>query len=65
VSVPNPGSDKAVEQGCICAVLDNCHGKGFPYPRTDGLDPEEHPSFYVTEGCPLHAPSLPDMEAMR
>ena len=23
---PNPGSEKAVEQGCTCAVLDNCRG---------------------------------------
>ena len=24
---PNPGSPEAVKLGCICPVLDNCHGK--------------------------------------
>lgn len=41
---PNPGSPKAVEQGCICAVLDNLHGKGL-----EG-------GFYITVGCKLHDP---------
>jgi hypothetical protein len=58
VTVPNPGSREAGEQGCICAVLDNHHGQGLPYPREDGLDPVEHPSFYVTVGCPLHSPKV-------
>ncbi len=43
--VPNPGSDLAVERGCTCAVLDNCHGRFAPWPP-DG--------WWVTEGCPLH-----------
>lgn len=43
---PNPGSDKALAAGCICAVMDNCHGKFAPYPP-DG--------WWITEGCPLHA----------
>lgn len=55
MSTPNPGSDTAIEQGCSCPRIDNAHGAGIPYPRTDGLDPNEHPSFYVNEGCPLHA----------
>ncbi len=44
---PNPGSDEAIKQGCICAVLDNNHGKWAPYPP-DG--------WWITEGCPVHAP---------
>jgi hypothetical protein len=55
-NTPNPGSDEAIKQGCICAIYDNCHGTGFPWPRDDGLDPNEYPSFYVTMGCPVHAP---------
>jgi hypothetical protein len=51
---PNPGSDEARAIGCICPVLDNEHGRGIPWPREDGLDPEEHPSFYVREDCPVH-----------
>jgi hypothetical protein len=39
---PPPGSDAALKLGCLCAVLDNGHGK-----RTDGL-------FWITEDCPLH-----------
>jgi hypothetical protein len=54
VPVPNPGSKDAVEQGCRCPVLDNYHGAGVPWPRDDGLDPVEHPSFWMTAGCPLH-----------
>ncbi len=45
--VPNPGSDAALEQGCICAVLDNCHGKFAPWPPN---------GWYITGGCPVHAP---------
>ena len=45
---PNPGSDEALAQGCLCAVLDNCHGKFAPFPP-DG--------WWITEGCPVHAPA--------
>jgi hypothetical protein len=51
---PNPGSHEAVEQSCSCPRIDNCHGRGFPWPREDGLDPNEYPSFYINEDCPLH-----------
>jgi len=44
--IPNPGSDAALTAGCTCPVIDNCHGKGF------GPDPR----FWVSGGCPLHAP---------
>ena len=44
--IPNPGSDKAIEQGCLCAVLDNRHGKGA-YDGKEG-------AFWVTADCPLH-----------
>lgn len=46
VSAPNPGSDEARAAGCICAVLDNNHGKFAPWP------PDE---WFVTQGCPVHA----------
>lgn len=46
---PNHGSDEAIAKGCICAVLDNGHGNGaYGIPG----------KFWVTEGCPLHAPRL-------
>ena len=47
---PNPGSSEAKEQGCRCAVMDNNHGKFPPFGT------EDDPAWYITEGCPLHAP---------
>jgi phage tail protein X len=44
----NPGSEAARTRGCICAVLDNNHGKFAPWPD-DG--------WWITEGCPVHHPS--------
>lgn len=44
---PNPGSDDALNRGCVCAVLDNCHGRFAPHPP-DG--------WWITAGCPLHDP---------
>lgn len=46
--VPNPGSEKAVKNGCTCAILDNHRGAGFGNP----------PQFWITEGCPLHDKGL-------
>jgi hypothetical protein len=45
---PNPGSDAAVKAGCTCAVLDN--GRG------DAKLAEARGGFWITAGCPLHAP---------
>lgn len=45
--VPNPGSDAAIEQGCICPVLDNGHGNEA-FARDRG-------GFIVVVGCPLHS----------
>lgn len=42
---PNPGSDEALDQGCICATLDNGRGDE-ELGRIRGS--------YITEGCPLH-----------
>jgi len=44
--VPNPGSPEAVEVGCICPVLDNHYGKG--------LGTKKKPTFWYTDGCPVH-----------
>ena len=48
--VPNPGSDEAIEQGCICPVLDNGHGMGR------GKSPDGKTVFWITRDCPLHDP---------
>lgn len=44
---PNPGSEAARDLGCICAVMDNNHGKYLPW--TGG--------WWITQGCPIHAPA--------
>jgi hypothetical protein len=46
--IPNPGSDKAHDLGCECPTMDNHRGKGFV------MDNEV--VFWITMGCPLHAP---------
>lgn len=28
MTIPNPGSNEAIDLGCTCPVLDNCRGKG-------------------------------------
>jgi len=48
IKIPNPGSKEAKDQGCLCPVLDNSRGKGFPYPGVIG------PAFVMIENCPLH-----------
>ena len=50
---PNPGSEEALDLGCICAILDNNHGKYAPW-QPDG--------WWITEGCPVHAPGLREQD---
>lgn len=42
---PNPGSDEARSQGCLCPQEDNAFGKGIM-----GLGC----SFWVRQDCPVH-----------
>lgn len=42
---PNPGSEEAREQGCVCPVLDNAHGRR----------PEGWTWWYINMDCSLHA----------
>jgi hypothetical protein len=49
VTIPNPGSDTAIEQGCACPVTDNRHGQGCGVKDQDG-----NPLFWINEICPLH-----------
>lgn len=48
----SPGSAGATTAGCICAVMDNGYGRGSGYVDAFGA-----PTFWVTDGCPLHAPT--------
>ena len=43
---PNPGSDAALEQGCVCPRYDNARGAGF---MLNGRQ-----VFWIIEDCPLH-----------
>lgn len=48
---PNPGSDKAIEKGCNCPVLDNAHGKGY----MGGVkDKNGKLIFIYSTDCPIH-----------
>lgn len=49
--VPKPGSYEALDEGCLCPILDNRHGEGQPYTRSDG---SEGRTFVFRVGCPLH-----------
>jgi hypothetical protein len=42
--VPPPGSDEALDAGCVCPVMDNGHGRGRGSP----------PQFWVNDDCPMH-----------
>lgn len=44
---PDPGSNAAIKQGCICPVLNNARGKGI------GGNGAKH-GWWITEGYPLH-----------
>lgn len=39
---PAPGSDKAVQAGCKCPVMDNAHGEG------------RNGKFITDMACPIH-----------
>lgn len=42
---PAPGSDEAVNQGCLCARIDNHYGRGY----------RGNPGEYVQRpDCPVH-----------
>ncbi len=47
VTLPSPGSQLAIEQGCKCPVVDNGRGRG--YMGMPGI-------FVFNESCPLHFP---------
>lgn len=47
--VPNPGSDEALADGCLCPVIDNGHGRGLDVGR-----PERQ--FIFDGHCRLHPP---------
>lgn len=48
VGIPNPGSSAAQAHGCRCPFYDNHRGRGFAV--------KGELVFWVTAGCPVHAP---------
>lgn len=40
-----PGSDRAIEKGCTCPVMDNGHGNGYMGQKN---------VYVMNENCPLH-----------
>lgn len=51
MTTPKPGSPEAIDAGCLCAVLDNNHGKYPPRPP-DG--------WWINGACPLHGHPVDD-----
>lgn len=45
-SLLKPGSKEAIKCGCICPVMDNHHGRGFPYGGSL--------CFWHSVDCPIH-----------
>ena len=45
-TIPNPGSDEALDRGCSCPCMDNNHGRGGSYYGI-GI-------WITTADCPLH-----------
>lgn len=43
----SPGSQEAVDKGCLCPVMDNAHGAGI---GGDGI----RFGWWINEECPLH-----------
>jgi hypothetical protein len=50
---PNPGSAAALQQGCTCPIIDNCHGDGELRQDSPG------PRFYLDAACSLHGSNDP------
>lgn len=42
-----PGSNKAIKNGCTCAIIDNNYGKGR-YGNGDKY------GWFITSGCKIH-----------
>ncbi len=49
--IPNPGSEAALAQGCLCPVLDNEYGRGT-FGTVD--KPQAEKNFWINGDCPLH-----------
>ena len=43
--IPDPGTEEAIEMGCICPVMDNEYGRGWH--GQEGV-------FIYNSGCPVH-----------
>ena len=41
---PNPGSNEALDMGCLCPIFDNNHGKHVPWQG----------GYIIVKGCPVH-----------
>jgi len=44
---PNPGSNEAVEDGCLCPIVENNYGQAEP--DGDGM-------WWIDARCPVHPP---------
>ena len=49
-----PGSQEAIDAGCICPIMDNGYGRGSGYKTEDG-----QPVFWYNFDCPIHGKAIP------
>jgi hypothetical protein len=47
VAQTSPSSNKAVANGCLCSVVDNCYGRGWAFATKPG-------EYMINGMCPLH-----------
>lgn len=47
--IPDPGTEEAIEMGCICPVMDNNYGEG--YMGMEGV-------FVFNCNCPVHGDEI-------
>ena len=52
---PNPGSDAALEIGCICSVDSNNHGTAYQ---------RKEKEFLINRDCPLHGSPINKDQAL-
>lgn len=43
-----PGTQEAIDAGCLCPIMDNGHGRGYRY------GPDRVPQYVYVENCPHH-----------
>lgn len=57
--LPNPGSTEAIDAGCQCPVIDNCHGRGW---KGGMKDSSGQTMFVYNLECPVHFAAMCELK---